>query len=173
MLRQPGGGRRPGPAAPGAEGRRGASASALGDTRKVWYLRGTPQTPATPGRSGRNSTGFSRPNTNSRHRLGSKAVAVPLGRRARCVPLQAGAAPAPRSPSREGPSGSPRPSLRAGAAPSPARPGRPPPCPRTTCPGGRSSWSAWCCGRCRRLCRRNPSLPPSHRVKEAAHSPLF
>lgn len=41
-----------------------------------------------------------------------------------------------------------------------------------TCPWGRSSWSAWCCGRCKRLCRRNPSPPPSHRVRGAAHSPL-
>lgn len=48
----------------------------------------------------------------------------------------------------------------------------PPPCRAPTCPGGRSSWSVWCCGRCRRLCRRNPSPPPIHRVTEAAHFPL-
>lgn len=172
MLRQPGAGGRPRSAAPGEDGGRGASGTGL----VLWYLSGTPQTPqtpATPGRSGRNSTGFSlppRPNTNSRHRLRNKTVPLPVRRRARCARLQSGASPAPVCPSREGSPGAP-PARPSAPSPPPAR-ASPPSCPRTTCPGGQSSWSAWCCGRCRRLCRRNPSPPPSHRVREAAHSPL-
>lgn len=51
-----------------------------------------------------------------------------------------------------------------GGSPHPA--GAQPP----TCPGGRSSWSSWCCGRCRKPCRRSPWPPPSPGVAAAARS---
>lgn len=49
-------------------------------------------------------------------------------------------------------------------------PSFPPDFPRT-CPGGRSTRSAGCCGRCKRLARRSPSLPPSRRAAAAPSSP--
>lgn len=105
-------------------------------------------------------TGCTRPD-------GKEGTACPAANRSfSCPPPAPRGAPSPRPvPSRPSATELPR---RRRARPGPRHlPARAP-----TCPGGRSSWSAWCCGRCRRLCRRNPSPPPSHRVRGAAHSPL-